>query len=187
MALTALVFDLVGLGRCMEVPDRPGGALKPLAIAAFSLVAAQFGLGLFSGVLQAVGAARAGVVFGVLGNVAGLAQFFCFLFFLRGTAGAVRQANLAAVLLIHTLAWVGFAGLFLVDLAIGFLTVGPSIFPGLGPPDAGPPAGVPAAGGALLFAAASCLTGVAALGMAVWYILIVHQVRDAVDRSLRRP
>jgi hypothetical protein len=181
---------LTGMGLCMTVPNKKRSPVKGLAIAAFSCAAGAVALTWISGT---GGLGLLGL--GLLGVVAWLAGFVVFLFFLRSLARVLRDHRLAQAIdqwrISHRLAQAIDQLLISYGVAIGVTFTLTCLIGGVlgvvgasmvrSPGAAGLGAGV---FGIVLLA----FWGVAALvflGLFIRYILLVQQLRDAVDDHLQ--
>ena len=194
LCLAIVVTRLTGLGFCMGVvPTRKTQALKGLAIAAFSLSIANLVLPMLSnGFMAALG--RNGGVVGFAGQgltfALSIAEIVCFFLFLRGTAVAMRKDALARNLVFY-LVGIGAYAFLLIPMAIValFLGAGAAVF-GVASARTGQAAAANAANAAAGFAmlGVSCfiLLILIGVGLFVWYMVLLYQVRSAVDGWLAR-
>jgi hypothetical protein len=196
-ALAELVLRVTGYGMCMAVPSVRGTSLKPLAITAFSLGAAQAVFMLFGCTWGFVGGATAGMggtaalmplggnVIDWIGKVIFLASLIVFLLFARGVAAQVRDKGLPGTLLtvlivfvvFHVLQWLAALGLVLGILGTGFSALGSS-------------SASSAANKIGAFAIVAMVLGglmfLAYLGVEVWFIFVLQRLRDGVQRYIRK-
>jgi hypothetical protein len=186
----------------MGVPDRAGGRLRTVAVCTFGLFALWALLSVCGSILTLVtgvggafsmnpfasfGGAFAtiplmiGAIVGLLGNLCYLAAFVCFIVYLRGVALAVRRkdvANNAKYFLIILVVMVGL-GVLLTAVAVGAL--GFAAVSGSSPSGrVGTTATTAAIGGGLIVAALGCLGVIGYIGMFIWYLVLLFQVRSAV-------
>jgi hypothetical protein len=199
-------FRLAGEGFCMGVvPPRRATYLKGLAITVFALGAANL-LFFYGGFCGDIGLAmlsssnKSGGYIGGLGIVASnlaslifLGERYCFLFFLRGTAIAMRNDGLGRQLVIYMIAlpvaWVLMTLLLIVVFCGGGLAMfsAATSAAGSGKAGAGAAAGN-AAGMAVgwLVAIIACyaLAILVAIGLFIWYIVLLFQTRGAVSGYL---
>jgi hypothetical protein len=206
VALGGLIFlceaalKLTGMGFMLAVPPgKSGSGLKGLAIAAFALVAAGVAFNLLGDLLlwidigASIFASPAGLFYvthpiGIVGALCALAGFIVFMLFLRAIAQSVRQKGLAQTIVTYMISVAIFAGvciLFWIILLIAGAATFASIMSAPTPGAAQTAASTGAALGVL-----SCaffgLMGVGWLCLFIWYIVLLHQVRGAVDTYIRR-
>jgi hypothetical protein len=205
LLLAQLGSRLTGLGFCMGIAaTRKTQMLKGLAIAVFSIAVANLILPTASlGV--SIPLARNGVgcigfagegLFGALS----LAEIICFLLFLRGVAAVMKKDNLAQNIVFYMIA-LPIYGLTLVVLPFIFFCGGGMAILGAGaaaganaPPGSGPMApsaavgNMAGAGAAVLIGGITCVGVEILIGLAlfIWYIVLLYQVRYAVDGWLSR-
>jgi hypothetical protein len=207
-----IVLNVIGLAReglniaghalCLGVPPVRDGSLKGLAVAAFALIVAsvvgtyaiqlfnwvRFGMffgGFNTNPFAVLGGSGVVVAVGGLAGLAGIAGFLVFLFFMRGVCLAVRQPGLAQTIQSYLIA-VGITfGISVLLSIIMFVIVGTAFFTALG---GGMTRGAANAFGASMFVAMGlgCLLALVGLALFIWYIVILHQVRAAIDTYLRR-
>ena len=198
--LVFLAFEalrITGYGFCMGIaPTRKTQMLKGLAIAVFCLGLANLLLPTAScgGTYLMLRAEGGCLWFGGwgLGGLLVLAEFICFLLFLRGVALALRKDGLAQNLLVYTIVTPIYSLLvFALPVIVAFGVFG--AFFGAAAASTGP--GAPnvasraADAGAALFIGGVTCTGVVfliGLGLTIWFMMMLHQVRGVIDRRLDR-
>jgi hypothetical protein len=181
--LAALVLQTTGHGFCMAIPNKQGTGRKPLAIATFCCICGMIVLQLMS--CGAMFAFRGrGQVVGQLVSLLPLAvfigYFFCYLLFLRAVAVAMREPDLGKQLLIFMIVVPCLAVLMPVLFCVlamigGVATLGVAA-------NANSPQGTAGSVGAFFILGAICeLIYVAIwIGIYIWYVVLVHRVRNAV-------
>ena len=199
LLLAQLATRLTGLGFCMGVAATPKTqALKGLAIAVFSLAIANLVLPLGStGASFALARTALGGCVGFSGQgltaVLTLAEYICFFLFLRGVAVVMKKDGLAQNILIYMIAApIYFA--MVVIMAIVLPLVGAAAFLGVGMSSAGSNqpsqamGNAAGAGAAMLVGGLVCGALIVLIGLAlfIWYIILLYQVRGAVDGWLGR-
>jgi hypothetical protein len=187
---------------CLAVPPRRGSAIKTLAIASLALASSNIALNYLGGLVNIIagpgfrvvvaaplGAATGGglaVAITLLASVLGITYYFIFLSFLRSVAFAVRNRWLAGVLKSYMITLGALLGAGILLSLVVFLIVGAtavSMMAGGGMSRGG----MTALGGSfVLVLALGCVLGLAILALFVWFIVIVFQVRGAVDDYLER-
>ncbi len=198
--LVFLAFEalrITGYGFCMGIaPTRKMQMLKGLAIAVFCLGLANLLLPTAScgGSYLMLRTEGGCLLFGGwgVGGLLVLAEFICFLLFLRGVAVALRKDGLAQNLLIYTIVAPLYSLLVFALPVIAALGVFGAFF-GAAAAASGP--GAPNAvnraadAGVALFIGGVTCTGVVfliGLGLTVWFMMTLHQVRGAIDGWLHR-
>jgi hypothetical protein len=191
----------------MSVPAKPGSLIKGLAIATFALAIASTVGGYGSNVVQWISigftAASAGtnpfaglgglglaVILSIGGIIAAFAGFFTFAFFLRSTAYHVKDKSLYKQITIFLISSGILIGIMLLIWLLMIVFMGMA-FTGMFSAASGNSAGSETAGaigagagmGVCLF---SGLAIVGALGLGIWFIVILFQIRGTIDRYLRR-
>jgi hypothetical protein len=206
IGLAANALNIIGRVFCLGVPSRRG-ALKGLALASLLLCIGQVfssylgnAVGLATGAgfgrtgvspLGAVGGG-AGSLFAVLGLLAAVAGFIVFMFFLRSVAFAVKARAVASAIKTFLIAVAIAIGVSMLLGVVMVALAGAALFSALSSTAVGPSAqGVGAATGTaagvmMIGLALGCVLLLAGLGMFVWYVVILFQVRGAIDRYLRR-
>lgn len=198
------VLGVGGKGFCMAVPPVRGTGTRALAIATFCCAATAFGLNMIGTLITLVSYGMAmtnpmaflslglGVnpVISVLAFLAALAGGILWIFFLRSVCVAVRNNELARTLVVFLIS----AAVYVV-VAIGLgcillLIVGASmasLFGGVasGRTSVGSARAAANISGALLIGF-WCVIGLVGLGLYIWYLVLLHQVRAVVDRAARR-
>jgi hypothetical protein len=199
--------DVFGHFLNMSPPDRRGISLKTLGLVTFVFAASGLGCALLYDVVSfflfgfgAMGgnpiatlqvmqnAGYAVLAIGILLAVAWVGTITSFLLQLRGICQAWGKESLARQVYAYLITFGSLVGAAILVYGIGFLLVGAVIWSALG--SGGGPIGETqrqvAGTGVLVISAFSCLLAVAALGMFVWYIIILFLVRGTVDSGLRR-
>ncbi len=195
-SLTILVLiaytgtQITGFGFCMGVVSTPRtSSLKILAIASFGLaIAGLFARALPYGanfILGPNAALLAGALIW-LGMFVNLAEFICFLFFMRGVALVMRKDDLAKAIVVYMITLAVIIGLsviaFLILMFAGMaaslmVRPTPGVMPGIGRNAAG-------------YAVLGCSLIILTFGVSLWllirFMLLLYQVRSAVDRWLDR-
>ena len=194
--LAYAALRITGLGFCMGVaPTRKTQGLKPLAIATFCLAIAGLVFPMvFAGadfaLLQTnLGGCLVFTGYPLMGLV-GLAEFICFFLFLRGAALALRKEGLAQNLLVYMIVVPVFS-LAAVGSMFVLPAIGAALFVGSAASSSSPGAAVGnVAGGlsALIVGGWVCfgLFVALSLGLLIWYVMLLYQVRGAIDDRLDR-
>jgi hypothetical protein len=210
--LLALVMGLLGVGaKCLDlyghylgmaVPDKPGTGLRGLAVTTFGLNAAAVGLsiiatifslafgitgGFFMSPFGGTGAMIAVSGLNLIGNLCYLAGFITFILYLRAVAMAVKRKDLGKQLRAYLITMVSLTVVSILLFGLALAVVGASAFSGFGggaPPSPG--AANAMAGGFIAVAVLGCLGGVVGLGLSIWYVILLVQVRRAVLNFARR-
>jgi hypothetical protein len=195
-----------GHGLCLASLARRGSMIKGLAIATFALFI-LYVLGNYGAVLAATvsvgflasggggnpltflsGAFGVMLILSAIGGLANLAGYIVFPFYLRSVAYNVKDHGLYKQLTTFIICECILIGLSVLIglLAVGI--VGAAIFGSLGSgTPRGAQTGAAAAGMAMCgFGIYFILAGLASLALLVWFIVILFQVRGAVDRHIRR-
>jgi hypothetical protein len=197
-ALAELVLRVTGYGMCMTVPSTRGASLKPLAVTAFSLGAAQavfllFGCtwGFAAGASGGMGGGTAalmpvgGNVIDWIAKVLFLASFIVFLLFARGVASQVRDRGLPGTLLtllivfavFHVLQWLAALAVVLGAFATAFGAIGSS--------SAASAANKVTTFGVLVLVLGG-LMFLAYLGLEIWYIFVLGRLREGIQRHIKK-
>jgi predicted Zn finger-like uncharacterized protein len=199
--LGEFVLRLVGYGMCMSAPPIRDSGLRPLAITAFALSAVQvlfwcvsFFVGGLNGFAAsafnrsrglAAGSDAASTGISGLSALCAIGSFVVFLFFLRSVCNNIRARELASkpvsVLIAFVLFWVITVILFVL-LACGGGAAVASTFQGQSANRAASSLGTLF----IIMIVLGCIAGLIYLGMQVWYIFILQQIRDAVASHRRR-
>ncbi len=177
LLIASSVLHYVGQGMCMAVPDLRGRGLRGLAIAAFACGVAAFLANMGGRFLPG----RVSMGTGGLGFVLGIAAFVCWILFLRQVALEMRAPDVAGRLL--TFLIVTFVVWALAIVGIFVMACGGAV--AIAGSGRGGGAGGVAAFGILMFGFLGLL-GLVLLGMQVWYILLMQQLRGLIDRHLSR-
>ena len=199
LMLAYVALRITGLGFFMGVAaTRKTQYLKYLAIATFCLALAGIVLPLlFVGFQFALASARVGGCIGFSGQglsaMIGLAEFVCFFLFLRGVAVALKKDGLAQNVLIYMISVPIYWALAVVSIIIFVVASGAALFGALsssaGTNNPSAAAGnMAGAGAAVLIAGITCWGLLALIGLAlfVWYVVLLYQVRGALDRWIDR-
>lgn len=188
--LAAFILTVTGNAFCASAPPLNGA--KTLAIISLVLVCLQVLFAIIGGVAGGVAGAQAGAasssmgggppasspafpgsnIFGLIGNFLGLAYYVVFLVFLRQCAITLRERGIAKsilFLLIYTGVVVVVSGILVFALILGAVAVLSS--------GGGGAAGLGA--GAII---GLILILLMALGMLVWYIISLFQIRGAITK-----
>jgi hypothetical protein len=181
---------VAGFAMVLKGPSRRGVALAGLGMAAFILYCSQLGLSMLgTGVnfLHHV----SGMILTNVALVCWIGGFYCSLLLLRAVCQALGKDGLAQSLMAHLITWASSHALALLMFLAMFALVGTAIFnfaPGVGQ-GAGPPPGAMSdtlQGVTMIVGLLMCLVLVAWLGLFIWYLVILFQVRDALESFLRR-
>jgi hypothetical protein len=191
--LVQLVLHITGQGICMAVPDKPGSGRRPLAIATFSCAIAWVVLylgscglsGLASGIGNSGGGAATvlGGLLNLLNYFVALAWWICFLLFLRSVAVSMRENALALQIVYYMIAVPTYSVLVGIMIGVmffaGALAVAGAVSAknGQGAATSMGAFGVFAVGCGILFVCVG-------IGLFIWYVVLVHQVRNSVRRYL---
>jgi len=196
MALAYVATTTTGLGFCMGIaPTRKAAGLKGLAIAAFSCAIAYLLIPLFTiggGALmyRSGGGCVAIPGYGLWGIVF-LAECICFMLFLRGVAVVMKKEGLAQNVLFSMIGNIVFAVVApIVPIVLAF-ALGAAMFSSIasGPRNVSGAAGnFAGTGAAFAIGGGLCmiLMFLIGLGLFIWYMVLVHQVRSAVSAWLDR-
>ncbi|HVS39570.1 MAG TPA: hypothetical protein VMS17_28695 [Gemmataceae bacterium] len=192
--LAYAALRITGLGFCMGVPvTRKTQGLKPLALATFCLGIAGvllptmfFGADFAFAQTSVTGCAM--LTGRVISGLVGLAEFICFFLFLRGVALALRKETLAQNLLIYMIAVpilvaAMFGSAILVPLIFGAFAV--STVTSSPSPSAAAGAAANTIGAMFIgMIVCSGLFIIIGIGLFVWYLMLLYQVRAAIDERL---
>jgi hypothetical protein len=130
------------------------------------------------GNLQAMGMAA---ILELLGHIIHLATFITFLFFLRAVCQAVKKDKMGTTIVTYMLVVGGVVFLAIVVTVLFVALAGAVAFNTTTVRGA---QGVASLG--LLLISFWCLLGLAFLGLFIWYIVLVFQVKGAVEYYIRR-
>ena len=196
LGLAYVVTTTTGMGFCMGIaPTRKAAGLKGLAIAAFSCAIAYLLIPLFTiggGALLARNGGGCVMIpgYGLWGLVF-LAECICFMLFLRGVAVVMKKDALGQNVLfsmIGNIVYAVVAPIVPIVLAFAFGMALVSSF-AAGPRNVSGAVGN-AAGTGTAFAVGGGLCMILmfliGLGLFIWYMVLVHQVRSAVSAWLDR-
>ncbi len=197
VALAYLATTMTGMGFCMGVaPTRKAAGLRGLAITAFSLSIAYLIIPLFTlggGALMYRNGGGCVVIPGYgLWAIVFLAECICFMLFLRGVAVVMKKEGLAQNVLfsmIGNIVYALLAPIVPVVLAFAFGAALIGSFAASGPRNVSAAAGNAAGtGAAFAIGGGICmvLMFLIGLGLSIWYMVLVHQVRSAVSAWLDR-
>lgn len=197
MQLTSQGCQLFGLFKFMSVPDKPGTGLRALAITAFSLLAAAAGLGLVGNIVSFVSGVgggvsmnpaalmaggMAGMILGIVGGLCSLSGFVTLVLFLRNVATAVKSKGLAKGFMAFMITAISLVVVLILLTVVAIAVLGVSAFSAPSTPAPGAAPGMPTGvmAGAGLLAGLSCLAIFGGLGMLLWYVILLVQLRGAV-------
>lgn len=199
LVLAFIACRLTGLGYCMGIAStRKTQTLKTLAIAVFCMACASVVLPMFQ-----YGAAvlfsrmgEAGGCISLMGNGLGvilaLAEFVCFMLFLRGVAAVMKREDVAQHIIYNMIALIVYCvNLVIVPIVLG-LVMGVALFSSIAasnPHNTSATAGNVAGTGVAMLVGGLVCVGVELLvgiGLFVWYMVLLYQVRSAVDGWLNR-
>jgi predicted Zn finger-like uncharacterized protein len=187
----------------MAVPDKPGTGLRALALTTFGLFAASAGItvpcnflglafgaaggSMFANPMAGTGALLAINLLNLVGGLCWLVGSIIFILYLRAVAIAVKRKDLGKQMwaFLITAVSVFLVGVLLAGVAI--FVVGAtafSSFGGGGQPSPGAASAM--AGGMIGLLGLACLGGIVALGLAIWYIILLVQTRAAVANFAHR-
>jgi hypothetical protein len=129
-------------------------------------------------------------VLSVLSGLTSLAGFIVWIFFLRSVCVAVKNNDLARTLVVFLISSVVYVVVSIALWCILALIVGASLVTLGGGVVSGrtSPGSAQAAGNVSLamLTIFGCVIVLVGLGMYIWYLVLVHQVRAVVDRAARR-
>ncbi len=177
--LAYIVLQGTGHGFCMAIPPKPGSPRKAMAIATFGCFAGMIVLYLLScGVSFGFGG-RGGNVVMVLPMAIFLGYFICYGIFMRGVALDMREPGLAAQVLYFMIAVPCLVVLAFVMGIVMFVIMGVAIF-GAASSSTGQGAAGSLGAAAIFMIGCGILFLCVEIGLFIWYVVIVHQVRNAV-------
>jgi hypothetical protein len=174
-----LVLQTTGNGFCMAIPDKPGTGRKPLAIATFACIVAIIAFDLLTCGAMFVFRGRGHFV-GIVPLLVSIGYFFCYCLFLRAVAVAMREHGVARQILIFMITVpclvVVLPVLFCVMAMIGGLATLGVVS------QSNSPQGAAGGFGAMVILGLVCdiLFLCIWVGMYIWYVVLVHQARNAV-------
>jgi hypothetical protein len=175
----ALVLQTTGHGFCMAIPNKPGTGRKPLAIATFSCVCAIILLDLVTCGAMFMLRGR-GQFVGVLPLGVGIGWFVCYFLFLRAVAVAMREPGLAKEIVIYMIT-LPVLIVVLPLLSCLMAMIGGFAMLGVAANSNSPQGTAGSVGGMFLLGAICNLVLICIwIGMFIWYVVIVHKVRNAV-------
>ena len=199
IGLVFLGFKVTGHGFGMAVPPKRNNSARGLGIATFILAAAGAALTLVGNILTMVegveimtsgyspNALFANSATGRTGILAGLtllAAHIVYLFYLRSICFAVRKDGLASTVTTFMIAVGSLILACILIFVVMMFMMGASMdmaMRGNTVSGANTVWGTALIGGALM-----CVAGLIGLGLFVWYIVILHQIRAAVDTFRRK-
>lgn len=183
---------IAGFAMYLKAPIRHGVSLTGLGMATFILYCCVLGLPLLA-IATFFIHPIVGLGFFVLWCLSWLGGFYSSLFLLRGTCQAVGGEIVARTIMAHIISWASTHGVHLMMLLGTIAMVGTTFFgfATMGGPRGGPPGQkLPAIailhGSVNLMNILGILLGLVYLGLFVWYVIILFQVRGALDSFLRR-
>jgi hypothetical protein len=189
-------FKVTGFGFGLLVPPKRNNPVRGLAIATFIVGATGAGLFLVAKVIDLVVGVETVTsgyspmalvggsgVMGVLAFLVLFASFVVYLFYLRFLCLAVRKDGVAATVTSFLISVGALAIVFFLIMLLVMFMVGASLDAAF---SGNAFTGRSFAGAVLIGAALMCLWFLAALALFIWYIVILHQVRGAVDIYIRK-
>ncbi|HEY7312518.1 MAG TPA: hypothetical protein VH643_24350 [Gemmataceae bacterium] len=190
-----LVLRMVGYGLCMAVPPKRDTGLRPLAITAFALEGAYAlfwllhtalsGFSSFATSMTSRPRVDAAGGLSVLSILCGIASFIVFMFFLRSVCNNVRardQANKPiAVFIGFIIYWVVCVFMVAIMICAGGATLGMAL-----QSKSGSNAAASMGAWLIIFLVVLSMLGLVYLGMKVWYVMVLRNIRDAVASYRRR-
>jgi hypothetical protein len=198
------VLRLVGMGMCMQVPPSRSGAARGLAIAAFCCACAYVllnmagvavrggihsmqGGGSEAAVIFAMIAALFGMSsgFGWIGGMVNFAAFILWLLAMRSICAQLRNDDVAWRVIVYLIADIIFRVVAVVLFVVAIVSVGIGIIGAFGS-QSGSGAAASAGAGVIVAGVIFGIIGLCYLVMCVWYVFVVQQVRDVVNRKLAR-
>jgi hypothetical protein len=195
LLLVEMILRLTGYGLCMQVPAQRNSAARGLAIAAFSCAAGAVFLNLVGAGMSGFGGggrgaalilAGGGNIFGNVAALLALAGFVCWLIFLRSVALQLRGPEVAGRIIAYIITSLLFGAIAFVMMLILVIVGVASVFGAAGANSA--TGALQTMGAFMIFAIfMGGLLALGSLALYVWYILLVTQVRNLVDRHLSRP
>jgi len=180
--LVTTVLQGTGHGFCMTIPPKEGSPRKAMAIATFSCFCAIIVFYLLScGVNLGLRGRAAGIgaVLAFLPLLIAIGYFICYGIFLRGVALDMREPGLAQQVLYFMIAVPVIMVLSIIMGVLMVVVMGAATF-GAASSSTGQGAAANMGGAVIFMAGCGLLFLCIAIGMVVWYILLVHQLRKAV-------
>jgi predicted Zn finger-like uncharacterized protein len=183
LALAALL--LVGVGYHMAVPEQRGVQLKKLALTTFILFCASIAAPLL---LLALAFVTPFAVFLIspIGQLLNVAAFTAYILLMRGICNALGRTGLAGVVHGFLITFLSIVGVEILIYVAYFALLGTAFLSMAG---GGPPPGA-ALGGAMgvvvVLGLFNCLVLLGIIGLFIWFIVLLFQVRGEVDSYLRR-
>jgi hypothetical protein len=202
IGLAGHALQITGHVFCLAVPPRRGSAIKTLAIASLALASSYVALNYLASLvniiagpgLRAAAASPWGMAAGsgfaaaisLLASALMIAYYFVFLSFLRSVAFAVKDRWLAGVIKSYMITLAALLGSGVLLFLLVLLIVGASALSAFGGGGMTPGGTRAAAGSVLIAGSLGCVMLLALLGLFVWFIVLMFQVRGAVDDYLER-
>lgn len=198
------VLGMTGKGFCIAAPPVRGTGTRGLAIATFCCATTAFALNMIGTLVTIVSygmaasnafspmsfGGRVHPVITVLAGLAALAGGILWIFFLRAVCVAVKNHDLARTLVVYLISVVVYVVVAIGLGCILILVVGASMASILGGVSSGrTTVGQAQAAGNVSIAMLAffwCAVGLVGLGLYIWYLVLLHQVRAVVDRAARR-
>jgi hypothetical protein len=175
----AFALQTTGHGFCMAIPDKPGTGRKPLAIATFSCMCAIIALVLLTCGAMFMFRGR-GHFIGLLPMAIFIGFFVCYFLFLRAVAVAMREPELARQIVIYMIT-IPVLIVVLPLLSCLMAMIGGFAMLGVAANSNSPQGTAGSVGGMFLLVMICNLVIVCIeIGMFIWYVVIVHKVRNAV-------
>jgi hypothetical protein len=186
-----VALQLTGQGLCMQVPNRRGKSLRGLAIAGFSCSCAALVISVGVLAVNTLISARggnAGVSGGSLQGILQTTGFVCWVLFLRMAAVEMGDDRLGGRFVFYLISVFAVNFLFVILLIIVVCAGGVAMISAMSNSNNPSPGDVAATGGGVLILGVLvvglwCLTN---LGLTVWYIFLLQQLRGQIDRRLAR-
>jgi hypothetical protein len=200
---------ITGLAFCMGAPPNKRYPVRGLGMTAF-ILCASFGLFYLLGyiivlvsmsdAITAVSAANPfgfapsmeGMGFGLitvgLSYIVRLATFIVSLFYMRAVCQAVKKEKMASTVVTYMLSVGGFVFASIVITVLMWALVGASFFAATSASSPGAAINSARTAGALMLVACglACVMGLVYLGLFIWYIVLLFQVKGAVEYYIRR-
>jgi hypothetical protein len=182
--------QMTGLGFCMGVVSTPRTqSLKMLAVTSFGLAVAGLcanGLSYAAGFILGPKAPFIAQGLSWLETVLYLAEFTCFLFFMRGVALVMRKDDLARAIVVYMITLAVIIGLSVIAYFILLFAGMAAAVMATPTPGAMRGAGQNVGGYIIVSCAGFLLAAGVSLAMFIRFVLLLYQVRSAVDRWLDR-
>ncbi len=193
MGLAQVILQVTGYGICMQVPGRQSAA-RGLCIGAFTCMIVglliSWGGGFLVGASGGPRSPLSGLGIGnIAGNIGNLVQFVAWtlwIFCLRSICYDIRAKELANRILTIYFSMVGFTFIaFLLLFGIGF-AIGFSLAAGGGPAAGGPNPATTLSGGIIAVFVLAVFLFLGWIGIYVWYLLTLQEIRQSLDRFISR-